>query len=147
MGKCKWGGSNEMRNNGLRLFVLMCLTAYGQLARGSTLDVCDLLNSADKYDGKIVTMRGSVKASYHWTLLSGKVCNGAIALADSASLTKDPLYRKYSAEVRAVRTAPSPTHLRVVLRGRFHSRTRIRGLTGMQLVIYKILAVETQDNQ
>ncbi len=119
---------------------MLSVEALGQVP--DSIDVCVLLRSPGKYHGKLVTVRGYVEASYHWTLLTGDDCKGVVALADSAFLKDDPLYAKYHKGVFAARSKELQSRMEVVVRGRFKSALRKDGLVGSQLVIYRILQIK-----
>ena len=101
----------------LASILLSVVSATGQ---EKALDVCTLLKSARKYDGKIVVVTGYVQASQHLTGIRSEGCSRGVVLWIDRDSTPDD----FVAGIDDKRLQLDPRPFRVTVEGRFRKRVR-----------------------
>jgi len=101
----------------LASILLSVVSATGQ---EKALDVCTLLKSARKYDGKVVLVAGSVLVAQNATAIGSEGCSRAVIL----SFDRDSTPHDFVAGVDGRRLGLDPRPFRVTVEGRFRRHVR-----------------------
>lgn len=107
----------------------------------STVQVCEIVQHRQKYEGKEVTVESVLVASRHGAVLAGKPCGEGIYISHQAGRTGGKWPAFDNALVKAsTGLETAPLHVRV--RGVYHDRVPDGKRTIRQIELNEILEVE-----
>ncbi|MCJ7502050.1 MAG: hypothetical protein MUP80_03185 [Acidobacteriia bacterium] len=96
------------------------LSVLSATSQEKAMDVCALLKSERKYDGKIVVVTGYVRATQHLTAIRSEGCPRSVIIRYKSDAQPD----EFVAGVEDTRLWLDPRPFRVTVEGRFQRRVR-----------------------
>ncbi len=106
------------------LLLLAFLTAagsfYSEAQKPKMLTVCDVLSASREYDGKLLSIAGSVLGDRHSVLLDGGNCHGGIFLIHRWG-QEGAIWKAFDGALARKRSGLDNRELRIKVIGVFHS--------------------------